>query len=281
MVAPPTGTTRVAGVIGSPVRHSLSPVIHNAGFAALDLDWTYLAFDVAAGDARAALDAMRTLRLGGLSVTMPHKADVAEAVDRLMPEAGALQAVNCVSWDRGELVGHNTDGGGFVDSLEREIPGAIDGRTCFVAGAGGAARAVINALAAAGAAEVVVINRTPAKAEIAAELAGGRGRVGHQSDVKDAELVVNATAVGMRGTPAARGLPIDPELLHGGQVVAELVYHPLQTPLMEAAAAAGATVVGGVGMLVHQAARQFELWTGERAPLDAMSTAAYEAIAAS
>ena len=147
LVAAPTGTTRVAAVIGSPVRHSLSPVIHNAAFAALGIEWTYLAFDVAAGAAADALDAMRTLRLGGLSVTMPHKADAAAAVDRLTPEASSLGAVNCVSWDRGELVGHNTDGRGFVDSLEAAIGAAVAGRHCHVVGAGGAARAIVLAQA--------------------------------------------------------------------------------------------------------------------------------------
>lgn len=264
----PTGTTRVAAVIGSPVRHSLSPVIHNAGFAALGLDWTYLAFDVAPGDAVAALVAMRTLRIGGLSVTMPHKAEVALAVDRLSADARALQAVNCVAWDKGELVGHNTDGGGFVDSLAGVTE--LAGRSCFVAGAGGAARAVIHALGQAGVSSVIVHNRTTAKAEAATELAPDVARVGRAGEAKEADIVINATSLGMAGTPAAAAMPIDAKLLRDGHVVVDLVYHPLRTPLLSAATEAGAQVVTGVGMLAHQAARQFELWTGVGAPLEAM-----------
>ena len=278
MVDAPTGSTRVAAVIGSPVRHSLSPVIHNAAFAALDLDWTYLAFDVAAGDAWAALQAMRTLRIGGLSVTMPHKADVAEAVDRLSPHAAALAAVNCVAWDQGELVGHNTDGAGFVDSLRHDAGIDVAGRSCFVVGAGGAARAVVHALADAGAVEVVVANRTQSKALTAAALAGEVGRIGQRSEVGDADIVVNATSMGMAGTAAEAALPVEVSRLHSGQVVADLVYHPMRTPLLDAADQAGAVTVGGVGMLVHQAAAQFSLWTGEPAPLDAMFEAVNQSL---
>lgn len=279
MSSAPTGTTRVAAVIGSPVRHSLSPVIHNAAFAELGLDWTYLAFDVAAGDARAALRAMQTLHLGGLSVTMPHKADVAAAVDRLTPAAQDLDAVNCVAWDRGELVGHNTDGQGFVDALQRETGVDLGATTCVIVGAGGAARAVIRALALAGAGEVVVVNRTPAKAESAAVLAGAAGRVGRPADAEHADIVVNATSLGMAGTSLAPAMPLEPGLLQPKQIVVDLVYHPLETPFLHAARERGAHAVGGVGMLVHQAGHQFELWTGHEPPLEAMHRAVDKAIA--
>ena len=276
----PRSTTRTAAVIGNPVRHSLSPPIHNAGFDALDLDWVYVAFDIAPGRADDAIAAMRTLHLGGLSVTMPHKADIAASVDRLTPQAKLLGAVNCVAWDQGELVGHNTDGGGFVDSLELETGTPVAGRSIVVIGAGGAARAVVLALADAGAGDVAVVNRTKAKAHRAAELAGAVGRVGSMADVRGAEVVVNATSVGMAGTAGEGQLPVPEDALRAGQVVADLVYHPFVTPLLRAAAQAGATPVGGTGMLVHQAARQFELWTGVPAPIDVMSQAATEAIGA-
>ncbi len=274
----PTGTTRTAAVIGNPVRHSLSPPIHNAGFRALDLDWVYVAFDIAPGRAADAVAAMRALHLGGLSVTMPHKADIAASLDRLTPQARMLGAVNCVAWDQGELVGHNTDGGGFVDSLEHETGTAVSGRRCLVVGAGGAARAVVLALAESGAAEVAVLNRTRRKAHAAAELAGPAGRVGTVADISAADIVINATSVGMDGTGGAGRLPLPQDQLRAGQIVADLVYHPFTTPLMVAARAAGATVIGGVGMLVHQAARQFELWTGHAAPVQAMGDAAAAAI---
>ncbi len=276
----PTGTTRTAAVIGNPVRHSLSPLIHNAGFEALGLDWTYVAFDIAPGRAADAVAAMRTLHLGGLSVTMPHKADIASSLDRLTPQAERLGAVNCVAWDQGELVGHNTDGGGFVDSLEIETGEPVVGRTCVVLGAGGAARAVVLALAESGAADVAVLNRTQRKAHAAAALAGDVGRVASVADIANAEIVVNATSVGMDGTSAAGRMPAPEGSLRPGQWVCDLVYHPVETPFLAAARSAGATAVGGVGMLVHQAARQFTLWTGREAPVAAMSQAASSAIRA-
>lgn len=267
----PSGSTRVAAVIGSPVTHSRSPAIHNAAFAALGLDWVYAAFEVAPGRGADAVAAVRTLGLGGLSVTMPHKLDVAAAVDELSPAAAELGAVNTVvPLGDGRVAGHNTDGDGFVDSLRAE---GVDpaGMRVVLLGAGGAARSVVVALAAAGAREIVVVNRTEVRAAEVAALAGGRGAVGTPADVAGADLVVNSTSVGMG---ADGGLPCDADLLSARQVVADLVYHPLETPLLAAAAAAGATTVGGLGMLVHQAARQLHLWTGCEPPIAVMDAAA-------
>jgi shikimate dehydrogenase len=264
-------TTRVAGVIGDPVRHSLSPALHNAAFDALGLDWAFLAFEVPAGSGGAAVEAMRTLGIDGLSVTMPHKADVARAVDRLSPVAEQLGAVNTVVRRGGVLVGESTDGEGFVTALRRDEGFDPAGKRCLVVGAGGAARAVVAALAQAGAAEVVVAGRTHEKVAAAAALAGNRGRAGAVEEAGAADLVVNATPVGMGGDP---GLPVDPDLVGPGQVVADLVYHPAVTPLLEASRARGAVVVNGVGMLIHQAALAFRLWTGEDPPLEVMSAAA-------
>lgn len=268
----PSGSTRVAAVIGDPVRHSLSPVLHNAAFAASDLDWVYVALEVAAGSGAQAVEAMRRLGLAGMSVTMPHKSDVAAAVDQLTPEAEELGAVNCVAWDGSRLVGHNTDGAGFVDALRSDL--AIDpaGRRTAVLGAGGAARAVTRALASAHAAEIVVINRTPARAEAALSLAGSHARVGSIADVAAADIVVNATSVGM-GTATGDSSPVPADLLHEGQVVIDLVYQPLVTALLRDAAGRGAVTLNGVGMLLHQAGRAFSLWTGMEPPLAEMRAA--------
>ncbi|MFN2608369.1 MAG: shikimate dehydrogenase [Acidimicrobiales bacterium] len=290
----PGPRTRLAGVIGHPVRHSLSPAMHNAAFRALDLDWAYLAFDVAAGEGAAAVGGARALGLEGLSVTMPHKEDAAGAVDLLSPAADALRAVNTVVRRPGDVLeGHNTDGAGFVDALLGDEGFDPAGRRCLVLGAGGAARAVVRALAEAGAAEVVVANRTESRAAAAAALAGPVGRVGAPADAAGAELVVNATPVGMGGVPAAgaevldlegrrlaggagAGPPtvVDPSCLGPGQLVVDLVYHPPLTPLLEAARDQGAAAVNGLGMLIHQAALAFRLWTGEDPPLAVMSAAA-------
>jgi shikimate dehydrogenase len=258
-------------VIGSPIRHSRSPAIHNAAFAACGLDWTFVAFEVGEGGGAGAVAAARALGLRGLSVTMPLKAEVAAAVDELTPAAAALGAVNTVIVRGGRTIGDNTDGGGFVDSLP---PGwELAGRRCLVLGAGGAARAIVWALADAGAAEVVVVNRDPAKAVTAAALAGPVGRVGAPADAAHVDLLVNATSVGMEGTPGAGRLPIDPSLVGPGQLVVDIVTHPAETPLMVAAANRGALVIGGQGMLVHQAARAFRAWTGHAAPVEAMLAA--------
>lgn len=282
-----SGATRVAGVIGDPVGHSLSPILHNAAFAALGIDWVYVAFRVAAGQAAAAVDAMRTLDLAGLSVTMPHKQGVAAAVDRLTPSAAALGAVNTVSWSTtsadAELVGESTDGAGFMAALVGDEGFDPAGRACVVLGTGGAARAVSLALAGAGAATVTVIGRRSAPAEAAAALAGPAGRAvvvgeggGEATEALDgAELVVNATPVGMSGDRSGSGPPfgIGAGALEKAAFVADLVYAPATTPLMVAARAAGVACCNGLGMLIHQAARQVELWTGRPAPLEAMSAA--------
>jgi shikimate dehydrogenase len=200
---------------------------------------------------------------------MPHKEDVARLVEDRSDDATALGAVNCVVPRHGRLRGENTDGPGFVDALH-DVDFDPAGARCVVIGAGGAARAVVLALARAGAAEVGVANRTSSRGEAAADLAGPAGRAVDLEAVSGADLVVNATPIGM----VDDALPLDPALLGAGQLVADLVYHPAITPLLQAAAEQGAATLNGLGMLVHQAARAFELWTGERPPIPAMRAAA-------
>jgi shikimate dehydrogenase len=268
-----SGYTGVVGVIGSPIAHSLSPTLHNAAFAAAGLDWCCVAFEVADGDAARALGGMAALGIRGLSVTMPHKTAVALLVDDSTPEALALGAVNCViRHPDGRLLGHNTDGAGFLDSLRVDAGIDPNGMNVVVLGAGGAARAVVHALGAAGVASVVVINRNADRGARAAALAFGRGRVGSLADVETAELIVNATPVGM-GAGATES-PLPDAALHAGHVVVDLVYHPADTVLLRTARAAGAITVGGLGMLVHQAAHAFTRWTGVTAPVEAMRAAA-------
>jgi shikimate dehydrogenase len=268
----------VVGVIGDPVSHSLSPLLHNAAFDALGLDWVSVAFPVAAGRAGEALAGMRAFGVRGLSVTMPHKQAAATGVDECTPVASRLGVVNCITLTEGRLVGDSTDGAGFLAALERGAGFEPSEHRCVVVGAGGAARAVVLALADAGAAEVVVVNRSPAHAEEAAALAGPAGRVGSEADIAGADLVVQATPVGMTGAgPGGSGrasTPFDPDCLRAGQLVADLVYYPAVTPLMAAATVRGADTLGGLGMLVHQAALAIERWTGQPAPVAAMWEAA-------
>ncbi|MEA3077535.1 MAG: shikimate dehydrogenase [Actinomycetota bacterium] len=271
------GATHVAAVVGDPITHSLSPAIHNAAFEALGLDWVFLAFAVPAGSAAPAVEAMRTFGLAGLSVTMPHKAGVIPALDGLSPTAETLGAVNTIYRRGRDLIGDSTDGAGFLDALRHDEGFDPAGKRCVVLGAGGAARAVVHALGGAGAADVAVVNRTAANAERAAALASV-GRLGTEADVDGADLIVNATPVGMAGVEGDSFL-VDPARLGPGQVVADLVYHPIRTPLLHAARQRGAIAVTGLGMLIHQAAHAFRLWTGEDPPLEAMSAVALAALA--
>jgi len=267
----PLGSTCVAAVIGDPIRHSRSPAIHNAAFAATGLDWVFVAFEVPAGQGGAAVKAVRALGLGGLSVTMPHKQEAAWACDELTDDATALRAVNTVVvTERGRLLGASTDGEGFLRAVRDEGVDVGDGTSALVLGAGGAARAISHALGRAGA-HVTVAARRKDAAESAAGLVRGAGAVLLDTcDPGGFDLVVNATPLGMRGEEP----PIDANRLNPSQFVVDTVYHPIETPLLATARARGVRCTNGLGMLVHQAALAFEMWTGVDAPLDAMRAAA-------
>jgi shikimate dehydrogenase len=268
-----SGATRVAAVIGDPVRHSLSPALHNTAYAALGIDWTYVAFEVPDGAAKQALEAMRALGIAGLSVTMPHKTAVAAACDEISAAADALRSVNTVTLlPEGRLRGDSTDGEGFCRSLAESGTG-IAGAQVLVLGAGGAARAIVRALGVAGA-HVVVCARRDEAARVAAALApSAECRPWHERDgaASAAHVIVNATPIGMG---AERGTPVGLDVIGAGHVVVDLVYHPLDTPLLAGARERGAEAVDGLGMLVHQAALQIEQWTGHAAPTPVMRAAA-------
>ena len=271
----PNGQTRLAAVIGNPVTHSLSPALHNAAFRDAGLNWEYCAFTVAPGDASRALDAMRVLGIAGLSVTMPHKTDVAAACDELTADAAELQSVNCVSLDRdGRLLGDSTDGAGFVASL-RDAEVDPHGRSVALIGAGGAARSVALALARTGASVVVTARRASAAEAVAAlhpaivtEDWARRTELALESDI-----IVQCTPVGMLGDP---NVPFDVAGLTARHCVADLVYTPIATPLLLAATRAGAVAVDGLGMLIHQAALAFTTWTGVTPSVTTMRSAAIQ-----
>jgi shikimate dehydrogenase len=255
-------------------------LLHNTGFEALGLDWVYVAFDVAPGGAAAALDAMRTLGISGLSVTMPHKEAVAAACDELSPDAAALRAVNCVVNEGGRLIGHNTDGDGFIAALAAELDLSPVGLRCVVLGAGGAARSIGLALARNGASRVAIVNRTLERATEAAALFADVSVIVAPDAVEDvineSDLIVNATSVGMgaAGGPDGAGeVPFDTGLIAARHTVVDIVYRPLRTPLLEQARSRGARTANGVSMLTHQAAIAFTLWTGHEAPVEAMTSA--------
>jgi shikimate dehydrogenase len=277
--------SKVAAVIGDPVLHSRSPAIHNAAFAATGLDWTYMAFEIPEGQATGALEAMRMLGLGGLSVTMPHKAAVANEADEVSDAVALLGAANCVVPlpDR-RLRAENTDVGGFLAGLLDDAGITPEGRKVAVLGAGGAARAVVHAAHVAGASDIAIVNRSAGQAEIAAKLAPPTSHVGTLAHVENADIVVNATSVGMTSGRDGRvvggdrdglgAMPCPVELIGEGQVAVDLVYRPLVTAWVEALRERQVEAYNGLSMLVHQAAEAFELWTGVAAPIEVMKQAA-------
>lgn len=282
MTNPLSGRTRVVAVFGYPVYHSLSPGMHNAAFQELGLDYVYVPFNVSPENLENALEGVRALGIAGVNLTIPHKERAIELLDSVSPEALLIGSVNTVHNVDGVLIGHSTDGEGFMRSLEAEGKSAEGGRA-VVLGAGGSARAVAHALAVHGA-QVSVVNRTATRAEDLAEqlrsaLSGGRGSVRAialdspeaRDAVVEADLLVNCTSVGMH--PNEDEQPIPSEWLHDRLFVYDLIYNPLKTRLLEAAEAAGARGENGVGMLVYQGAISFEIWTGRKPPTDVMRQA--------
>lgn len=274
-----SGRTRVAAVIGHPIEHSLSPAIHNAGFDSLGVDWAYVAFDVGVEGLTGVLQLCRSGALAGLSVTMPLKTATFEALEFVSPSAEMLRSVNTVSCDEeGRLHGHSTDGDGLVDSLIEEGV-VLRGVSVLVLGWGGAARSVVDALRRHGVGRLSVANRSGVPEEELRRIAGSSRSIDwaiRHAEVAHHDILINCTSLGM-GTDGST--PIDTSAIPGDVVVVDLVYHPLETPLMRAATERGCHVVGGLGMLVHQAARQQEIWLGDRPDTSVMRLAALRALA--
>jgi len=268
-----TGGTRVVGIIGWPVEHSLSPAIHNAAFRALGLDWVYVPLAVRPETLPQALTGLSALGLAGANVTMPHKEDALRGCVALSEDAAVTRSVNTLVVSPRGLHGHNTDVPGFAGFLEEDAGFDPTGRTALVYGAGGAARACVLALVRSGAGSISVVVRDPARAEAVRMIGEGTERLVRVVAWADgpsgpADLIVNATPVdGVGGE-----LPLPP--LGPGQLVVDLLYRPAVTPLVARAREAGADAFSGLGMLVRQAALSFELWTGQVPPIGVMSAAA-------
>jgi shikimate dehydrogenase len=269
----------VAGIIGWPVDHSLSPAIHNAAFEALEMDWVYVPLPVPPGSVHAAVAGIPALRLAGVNVTMPHKTEIADLLSaRLTDEAARLRAVNTIEIQGDELIGHNTDAPGFDGFLRQDAGLDPGGVTALIYGAGGAARACALALAQGGASRISVAVREASRAEGLRSALEGLATPVDVIAFADAagwhgDLVIDATPIGFDGV----GVPPEPAYAPGMMVV-DLKYHPAVTPLQTNARAAGAAAFGGLGLLLHQAALAFEIWSGRPAPLDVMSAAALAAM---
>jgi shikimate dehydrogenase len=268
---------RLFGVLGDPVDHSLSPAMHNAGFAACGLPHLYLRWRVSPGELRQALREARRLDVGGLNLTVPLKEAALPLLDGLTAEAKRIAAVNTIMLRRGRLIGDNTDARGFARSLRGRV--RLRGARAVLIGAGGSARAVAASLVAAGCREIVVANRTRTRAEA---LVAWLHEVGAPSSsvvplealrrgaaLEGAALVVNTTPVGLAGRSVAANIGATPRRC----LVVDLVYGPKPSPFLREAARTGRPVLDGAPMLLHQGALAFEAWSERRAPLAAMALA--------
>ena len=278
--------SRRVGLIGWPVEHSLSPVMHNAAFRALGLGWRYELLPVPPVQLDAALADLNAGDFGGANVTVPHKSAVMAYLDEIDDAARSIGAVNTIAVQGNRLLGHNTDAAGFMGAL-REAGLEPSGRRALLLGAGGAARAVAYALVQAGCA-VAIYNRTVMRAAelvhhiqdlgLRASVAWVPGEVAlDELDLARFDLLVNATAAGM--WPNSEETPWPEALaMPSHWTVFDLVYNPVETRLLRQARQAGAQTVDGVGMLVWQGVLAFELWTGQKPPADLMRAAALEAL---
>ena len=273
-----SGRTKLCGVIGDPIEHTMSPVMHNAAFRETGIDYLYVPFRVKSEELGAAIQAMRALNIRGLSVTIPHKVAVIPFLDGLGPLAEKIGAVNTIVNQDGSLKGHNTDASGFLQALlEKGVE--PQGKNVLILGAGGASKAISLILADRGA-NLTILNRL-LELDWAKELAGRlsqlfarevQGLELNRKNLADnlpkADILVNATSVGM--SPDVDQTPVDSDLLRPDLLVFDIVYNPINTRLLREAGAAGAETIHGLEMLVWQGALAFELWTGQKAPVELM-----------
>ena len=272
--------TKLIAIIGDPVERSISPTMHNAAFEALDLNYAYMALRVPSGALDGAIATTRMLKMAGMNVTHPHKIKILSLLDGLDESAELVGAVNTVKNTRGKLIGYNTDGAGAVRALESET-GELTGRRVLLLGAGGAARAIAFSLVKEGA-ELNIANRTTSRAkELTAAIKMSLGtnvglinlnRKELAETIKNTDIIINATTIGMH--PNVNRTLLTADVMHKELIVNDIVYEPLQTRLLTEAKKAGARTVTGLGMLIHQAALSFEIWTGRRAPIKVMTAAA-------
>ncbi|MEJ2222660.1 MAG: shikimate dehydrogenase [Desulfobacterales bacterium] len=265
--------TSLFGLIGNPVAHSLSPVMHNQAFAASGYNGVYLAFRVI--DPRTAIKGIAALDFKGVSVTLPHKVAVMDYLDEVDETAARIGAVNTIVNKRGRLIGYNTDCPGALEALRTRT--SIKGKSVALIGAGGAARAIGFGLMAAGA-RVTILNRTRLSGErLAGDLQAQFLPLGEWAPDRY-EVLINTTPLGMH--PETDAAPIPKEELTKKMIVMDIVYNPLETRLLKEAAAGGCRTINGLEMFVFQGAKQFELWTGQKAPVGVMRAAVLEALQA-
>ena len=278
---PITGHTRLTGLLGSPVKHSLSPLMHNTAFRILGLDFVYLCFDVNEETLKEAVRGLTACGIRGFNLTMPNKNRIMELLDAYTPAARLVGAVNTVLAEDGKLTGYNTDGIGFLRSLE-EAGTTVRGKKLVLLGAGGAASAIAAQAALDGAAELNIFlrpasrfyARTEQLAESLIRETVCRVQVCDLEDgsylrklLESADVLIQATPVGMEPETEQCLIP-DAGWLHPDLTVADIIYHPRKTKMLKMAEQAGCRVCPGLGMLLHQGAEAFRIWTGRKMPLE-------------
>lgn len=271
---------KLFALIGDPVGQSLSPAMHNAAFRALGLNCAYITLRVPKPTLANAIAGVRALGIAGLNVTIPHKISIISLLDELDESANLVGAVNTVKNNRGKLIGFNTDGEGALRALEEKID-SVKGKEVVLLGAGGAARAIAFSLARAGA-RLTIANRTVPRAQALASAVEQKlstnvkvaslNRAELTKALKNVDVLINATSVGMH--PKIDKTLVRANMMRRGLVVYDIVYKPLRTKLLREARRAGGKTIDGLGMLVHQGALAFEIWTGKRAPIKIMKAAA-------
>lgn len=265
-----SGKTKIVGIFGYPIEHTLSPLMHNAAFSAEGLDMCYLAFKVSPQDLSDAVKAVRALNMLGVNITVPHKEKVIPLLDRVDKEATFIGAINTIVNSEMELTGYNTDGRGFINSLsEKGI--SVDGKDIFIIGAGGASRAISYYLSEKTSKLTLYDIDTPKSEKLVSDLSKIRNNVSLLDDIRNIgnpHIIINATPLGLNSDDP---LPLNPDFITSDMVICDLVYK--NTKFLKKAENKGAKTFDGSGMLLWQGVLAFELWTGVKPPVDVMRQA--------
>ena len=273
-----TSKTKIYGLLGYPIKHSFSPLIHNAAFEAEKIDACYLCFETKPEDIKQAIEGIRALNIQGVNLTIPHKEICLSYLDEIDKNAEFIGAVNTIVRKENKLIGYNTDGEGFIKALKEDLDFDSKDKTIFLFGAGGAGKAIGMSLAKYGAKQIFIVDKNKKKARALAEnikenFPNTIAELTHshnQEAIKASHLLVNATPIGMNPND---NLMINPVYFPQQLNIFDLIYNPRETKLLRIAKKKGLKAVNGLGMLIHQATLSFELWTGEKAPLAVMKEA--------
>ncbi|MBW1635007.1 MAG: shikimate dehydrogenase [Deltaproteobacteria bacterium] len=280
----PTVNTKLVVLLGLPLGHSVSPAMHNYAFEKLEMDCCYIPVEVIPENLATVFAGLTKMNVAGFNVTIPYKIEIMNYLDELDPLARVIGAVNTICMEDGRTKGYNTDGEGFVRSLEEKAGIRVKGKRFFILGCGGAVRAIAMTLASKGAAAIYISNRTLSRAtNLATEI---NERISHCAKaveqkteaikpyLQQCDILVNGTRLGMY--PDEDISPIETSLLSADLIVTDIVYNPLMTKLLKEARQLGCTVVDGLGMLIYQGAAAFQLWTGVEPPVEEMTELTYK-----